>query len=404
MTSARPAYGTVVVGASVAGVRVVDALRQAGYTGSVLLLGAEDHLPCDRPPLTKEFLAGKWDEARIRLRPETWFLEHSIDLRLGVEATGIDTVARRVSLADGTAVGYGQCVIATGATPRRGPWTSRRTHVVRTLADASALRSALEPDVDVVVIGGGYIGAEVAAAAHGRGCRVTVVDVVPNPYERSLGRELGETLCTVHARHGVTAHFGVGVRAVRDVPDRAVVVLDDGTELTAHVAVVGIGVVPNTAWLDGSAVEVDDGVVCDEFGRTSAESVYAIGDVARWAGRRHEHWTSAVEQAAAVGRTLAAPGSPAASASDGYVWSDQYDWKVQLAGETGPHLRPEVVSSATGEVPRLAALYRDAAGVLVGVAALNWPKAFLTCRRTVGYVSAEQQVAALRTLAVPAGV
>jgi phthalate 3,4-dioxygenase ferredoxin reductase subunit len=383
----------LIVGASLAGVRTAESLRQAGFEGSILLIGDEPELPYDRPPLSKQFLAGEWDHDRIRLITAERAAELRIDLGLGVVATALDPDVHRVTLADGGSIRYRAVVLATGASARPGPWTgSRYTRTLRSLADSAALRSELEPGRRVVVIGAGYIGAEVAATSHARGCAVTVVDVAENPYARSLGTELGSLVCAIHERHGVQAHFGAGVAGIRDEAAIAAVELSAGTVIEADVVVVGIGAAPNTSWLAGSGLDVADGVACDDFGRAlGVPDVYAVGDVARWGDRRHEHWTSATEQARALGHNIAHPEAPMGSEDVGYVWSHQYDWKIQLVGETGPELDCKVIGDLDGEMPRVAGVYRDDAGRFRGIAAVNWPKAFVTGRRALGVKPDEQE-------------
>jgi NADPH-dependent 2,4-dienoyl-CoA reductase/sulfur reductase-like enzyme len=389
------AADVLIVGASVAGTRCVEALRQGGYGGSLLLVDADTELPHDRPPLSKQFLAGAWDAERVRLLTAQRSADLDVDLRLGTGAVALDPAARTVTLADGARVRYGSVVIATGASARPSPWgASPRVLTVRNLTDSERLRACLVPGARVVVVGGGWIGAEIAATATGRHCRVLVVDVVANPYARSLGAELGEIVSSVHARHGVEARYGTAVAAVRRGPDGIAVELSDGSTVPADVVVVGIGAAPNTQWLVGSGLSVDDGVVCDRWGRAvGADGVWAAGDVARWGGHRHEHWTSAVEQARAVAHNIAAPLDRIPSAGDGYVWSDQYDWKIQLVGDTGVHLDCMVIGDV--EQPRVAALFCDADGVLIGTATVNWPKAFLAGRRAIGSAAAAH-AAALR--------
>jgi phthalate 3,4-dioxygenase ferredoxin reductase subunit len=383
----------LIVGASLAGVRTAESLRQEGFEGSILLIGDEPELPYDRPPLSKQFLAGEWDHDRIRLITAERAAELGIDLGLGVVATGLDPVAHQVRLADGSSIRYGTVVLATGASARPGPWTdSKYTRTLRSLADSVALRGNLEPGRRVVVIGAGYIGAEVAATAHARGCAVTVVDVAPNPYSRSLGDNLGEFVCGIHARHGVQSYLGAGVAGVSDGDAGAAVELSDGTVLEADAVVVGIGAAPNTGWLGDSGLDVIDGVACDEFGRAlGVADVFAVGDVARWGGRRAEHWTSATEQARAIGHSIAQPDAPVGSDDVGYVWSHQYDWRIQLVGQTGPEFDCKVIGDVGGELPRVAGVYRDDTGRFVGIAAVNWPKAFVTGRRALGLEPDEQE-------------
>jgi len=387
----------LVVGGSVAGARCAEALRHNGFDGSIMLVSDDPEPPYDRPPLSKQFLAGDWPIDRVRLLSHERAAELGVELRLPTAATGLTPADHRVTLADGQIVRYGAVVVATGAAARLSPWgTPPGVHTVRSLADSERLRADLTPGARVVVIGGGWIGAEVAATAHRRGCDVTVVDAVANPYARAIGDELGQLVCDIHARHGVDARFTTGVAGLHREGSGLAVELTDGSVLSADAVVVGIGAVPNTAWLAGSGLTVDDGVVCDAFGRAvGVEDVWAAGDVARWGQRRHEHWTSAVEQARAVAHNIAHPHDLVGSASDGYVWSDQYSWKIQLAGDTGAHVECELVVD-DADTPRLAALYRDGTGRLVGVAAVNWPKAFIGGRRAIGAVSAREHADALR--------
>lgn len=387
----------LVVGGSVAAARCVEALRHSGFAGSVRLVSDEAEAPYDRPPLSKQFLAGDWELGRIRLLSVERAAELDVALSLGTAAAHLDTDAHRVTLADGQVVSYGSVILATGASARRSPWGEPPgLHTVRSLDDSARLRDELQPGRAVVVIGGGWIGAEIAATARARGCAVTVVDVAANPYARALGDELGRLVCAIHDRHGVAARFMTGVAGVRSGAAGLTVDLTDGSSLEAGVVVVGIGAVPNTDWLTGSGVIVDDGVVCDEYGRAcGVADVWAIGDVARWGARRHEHWTSAVEQARAVAHNIATS-DLVRSASDGYVWSDQYSWKIQLAGDTGSHVDCELVVDDAAR-PRLAALYRDSQARLVGVATVNWPKAFIRARRSIGTAEAFEHPAALRT-------
>jgi NADPH-dependent 2,4-dienoyl-CoA reductase/sulfur reductase-like enzyme len=400
----------LVVGASVAGARCAQALRTNGFDGSILLVGDDIELPHDRPPLSKQFLAGEWDAPKLCLLTAERAAELGIALRLGVAAAALDLAHRQVTLADRTLVRFASLVIATGASARPSPWgTPPGVHTLRSLADSRRLREQLHTGARVVVIGGGWIGSEVAATAVGIGCQVVVLDGARNPYARSLGPELGELLSGVHHWHDVPTHYGAGVENVCAAADGLVVELADGGSLAADVVVVGIGAAPNTQWLTGSGLSVEDGVACDDFGRAigadgrPVPGVWAVGDVARWGRHRHEHWSSAIEQARAVAHNLTHPLQLTASADDGYVWSDQYGWRVQLVGETGPHLESVLVEHGHNDAgaPRVAALYRDADGRLVGTATVNWPKAFLAGRHAIGQLTAAEHEASLRALSVP---
>jgi NADPH-dependent 2,4-dienoyl-CoA reductase/sulfur reductase-like enzyme len=388
--------GTVViVGSSIAGVRAAQALRAEGHRGRIVLVGAESEPPYDKPPLSKQFLAGTWDTEKIGLLSPAEAADAGIELRLGTPATHLDPAAHRIRLADGTDIGYATCVIATGAAARPAPWaTVDGVHVLRTLGDGRALRRDLTRagTGHVVVVGGGFIGAEAAATARRLGHDVTVVDPLPLPMARVLGPEVGAHLAALHRRHGVATRFGTGVRSVTGKAGDLRVELDDGTLLTARTVLVGIGAVPNDGWLASSGLRLDDGVLCDEYCRArDVPDVFAAGDVARWyhpghgAHVRVEHWTNAVEQAAQVAHNITHPEAMRPYAPVEYVWSDQYDWKLQIVGR--PVRNGAVGGGAVlvgrweGADARAAALYGDADGRLRAAATVNWPRALLDCRR-----------------------
>lgn len=328
----------VVVGASLAGLRAVETLRGEGYDGNLVLVGAEPWLPYDRPPLSKEVLRGEWGEERLALRRKDYdSLE--LDLRLGTRATALDAQARQVELDDGTRLDFDGLLIATGSAPRTLPGTDglQGVHVLRTLDDALALRADLEAAPRrVVVVGAGFIGAEVAASCRQLGLAVTLVEPLPAPMERGLGREAGGWMAEVHREHGVDLRLDMGVDAIEGGTRVERVKLSDGAVLDTDVVVVGIGVTPVTGWLESSGLEIDDGVVCDATCATRVPGVVAAGDVARWHhplyGRaiRMEHWTNAVEQGVAAARRLLGRAEPFDAIP--LFWSDQYDLKIQLAG------------------------------------------------------------------------
>ncbi|TYK51009.1 NAD(P)/FAD-dependent oxidoreductase [Actinomadura decatromicini] len=378
----------VVVGSSVAGVRTAQALTAGGFDGRVLVIGAEDTEPYDKPPLSKHFLTGAWAAGRLSLLnggPS----DERIELRLGAAAEHLDVADKQVSLADGTRVPYDVCVIATGASARPSPWAARDgVHVLRTLGDGAALRRDLLRGGEVVVVGGGFVGAEVAAAARGLACRVTIVDPLLDPMARVLGPAVGPLLTGIHERHGVRTRFGAGVVAIEGTSGDLRVFLDDGTVLPAATVVVGIGAVPNDGWLRSSGLDVANGVLCDEYCRAlGTRDVFAAGDVARWPHPRHtdhvrvEHWTNAVEQAACVARNIVQPDEPVPYRPVEYVWSDQYDWKIQIVGSPARTTGHTVIGDLTGDRPRAAVASTDAAGRLAAAVTLNWPRALVTCRR-----------------------
>ncbi|MFD3587770.1 NAD(P)/FAD-dependent oxidoreductase [Streptomyces sp. NPDC058683] len=386
------AHKVVVVGSSVAGIRTAQALTaEADADVAVTVIGEEAEWPYDRPPLSKQILAGAWDRERIALLGEADATAAGIELRLGVAAAGLDTTARRVKLADGSVVGYDTLVIATGLSARPSPWRPESgVHLLRTLADSTNLKQHLLPGSSVVVIGGGFIGAEAAAAARTAGCEVTVVDPVAVPMARVAGPVLGGLLSQVHARHGVDARFGVGVRSVTGAAGDLTVALDDGTRLRAATVVVGIGATPNVGWLADSGLTIDDGVVCDEYlAAVGAPGVYAVGDVARWPHPvlgtlvRSEHWTNAIDQARCAALNITHPDARVPYQPSDYVWSDQYDWKLQLIGRPLDGGQEALVGDLEAQRPRAALLHTDAAGRLCAAAVVNWPKALLQCRRMI---------------------
>jgi phthalate 3,4-dioxygenase ferredoxin reductase subunit len=381
----------VVVGSSVGGVRTAQALRSEGFDGRVVLVGEEARLPYDKPPLSKQFLAGSWDDERVALLTRAAADAARIELRLGVAAQRLDVAGRQVVLADGERLDYDAVVIATGAAARPSPWGPRSgVHVVRTLGDSESLQADLRRDGHVVVVGGGFIGAEVAATARSLGREVTVVDPLSVPIGRVVGAEVGAHFAELHRRHGVATRFGTGVESVEGEAGDLRVVLTDGTELTAATVVVGIGATPNDGWLADSGLLVENGVVCDEYSRAvDTPAVFAVGDVARWFHPDHgehtrvEHWTNAVDQAVCVAHNIGHPDDLRAYRPVEYVWSDQYDWKIQIVGR--PHRATEhhLVGDPATDRPRFAVLYRGRDGELTAAVTVNWPKALVTCRRLI---------------------
>ncbi|MCX2933711.1 FAD-dependent oxidoreductase [Mycobacterium sp. CVI_P3] len=383
----------VIVGSSVAGVRTARALRTQEFGGRIVLIGKEAGLPYDKPPLSKQFLAGTWDVDRLTLLAAEDAEAAGIELLLGSAAERLDIAARMVYLVDGTAVPYDVLVVATGADARPSPWpVESGMHVVRTLDDGRRLADDLTSSSGpVVVIGGGFIGAEVAATAHAMGRTVTIIDPLGAPIGRILGEELAPMFNDLHRRHGVTTRFGEGVESVEGTAGNLKVTMTNGETLQASIVVVGIGARPNDGWLESSGLLIADGVVCDEFCRAADHSeIFAVGDVARWYHPRHredvrvEHWTNASEQAACVAHNILHPAELRPYGPVEFVWSDQYDWKIQIAGRPGRADFLRLIGNLQGERPRAAAIYSDESGVIRGAVTVNWPKAILACRRLIG--------------------
>ncbi len=376
----------VIVGASLAGLRAAETLRADGFEGAVTVVGAEPHRPYDRPPLSKKLLLGEWEPDRVVLRKADAFDELDVDWRLGEAATGLDIGDREVHLADGATLGYDGLVIATGAACRRLPDDGGHpdVHELRTLDDALRLRRRLgDGDRSVVVIGAGFIGLEVAATARQRGNAVTVLELAPAPLTRAVGADMGRAIGALHEAEGVALRCGVGIERLVEPG----VLLAGGELVRADVVVVGIGVAPAVGWLDGSGLELRDGVVCgsDLAARTAdgsvAPGVYAAGDVARWVNplfdeeMRVEHWTNAAEQGEHAARNLLRTSrgeTPEPFAAVPFFWSDQYAHRIQFLGHAGPDDDALVVAGRVEDGTFLALYGR--AGRLRGVLGLNAPR------------------------------
>jgi 3-phenylpropionate/trans-cinnamate dioxygenase ferredoxin reductase subunit len=383
-----------VVGASLAGLRAAETLRAEGYRGRVVLIGAERHLPYDRPPLSKQFLAGTWGLDRLLLRPPSKVDALSLELRLGRRAVALDVDGHVLELDDGDRLVYDGAVVATGAHPRVLTDTARiaGVHVLRTLEDCLAIGQDLGDAGALVVIGAGFIGSEVAATGHALGLPVTVIEALPVPLSRVLGDRMGLACAALHTDHGVELRMGTGVTGlVADGPAGRArvsgVALVDGSVVPAAVVVVGIGVDPTTAWLADSGLEIDNGVRADAT-LHAADDVVVAGDLARWfdpglgSEVRIEHWTNAAEQGAAAARSLLAgrhhalPYSPVP-----YFWSDQYDTKIQVIGH--PHPDDEVVVvDGSVEERRFVALYARE-GILTAALGFSRPRQLMAYRALV---------------------
>jgi NADPH-dependent 2,4-dienoyl-CoA reductase/sulfur reductase-like enzyme len=380
--------GTLVVGGSIGGVRTVQQLRRLGYDRAITVVEAEPLPPYDRPPLSKEVLLDD-DTLRPTLLDPARAEELEVDLLLGRAATRVRPGRRQVELEDGQVIGYENAlVVATGARARRSPWAHpTRVLALRTWDDAERLRQVLGSATSIVIIGAGFIGAEVASAARRRGVAVAMVDVLPLPMARHLGAEVAELFVDLHQRHDVATHFGTTVDELFADDHGVEVRLGDGTVLRADAAVVGLGTELNLEWLLDSSLRVDDGLVCDEFCRADEQAgVFAVGDVARWwhpglgTLARSEHWTNAVEQAAVVAHNIAHPEDLKVHAPIAYVWSNQYDWKVQMAGQPSAAVSHCRIDGADGQ---FAVLYEGPEGLLCGVLTVNWPSSSVRGRKSL---------------------
>jgi NADPH-dependent 2,4-dienoyl-CoA reductase/sulfur reductase-like enzyme len=390
-----PSDGTaVVVGASLSGWRAVETLRAEGFHGAITLVGQELHLPYDRPPLSKQVLAGTWPPEKAVLADRKRSSELRVHEVLGRRAVGLDVAGRKVELDDGTVVAGDGLVLATGATPRQlsgtgGLRASDGLFTLRTLDDALALRAALTAveSCRVVVIGAGFIGAEVASTCVGLGCRVTVVEAMEIPLSNVLGPLIGAHCGSLHTAAGVDLRTGVGVAEVRRAEAGGLAVeLADGAVVEGDVVVVGIGVAPAVEWLKGSGLALDNGVVCDDR-LFAADGVVAAGDMARWTWRhdggaeqiRIEHWQVAAEAGVAAARNLlAGRGDAVPFAPVPYFWSDQFGIRFQVLGNPGGTDDVEIVDGSLAEGKFVALFGR--AGRLRAVMAIARPRRLMGFR------------------------
>lgn len=334
--SSRPP-GVLIAGGGLAAQRAAETLRRSGYDGPVRVIAGEAQEPYDRPPLSKEFLAGDVDETALRLRPDAWYADHAVELLLGERAAALDAAARTVTLESGGRLRYAQLLIATGCVPRRLPGSERfdNVHELRTLADARALRDALRPGARVVIVGAGFIGQEVAATAHRLGAEVTIVEAAASPLAAVLGEELGGWFTQLHREEGIEVLVSAQIARLHGDWGVQAVELQDGRRLDCDLMVVGIGTEPATAWLAGSGLD-DGGIRVDAAGRSAAPGVFAAGDacrsfdVALGTHVRTEHWEAAGRQGAAAARAMLglAPAPPAVAS----FWSDQHGVRIQYLG------------------------------------------------------------------------
>ena len=382
-SDARDTDGIVIVGGGLAAARTAEQLRKSDYSGPITIVSDEVHLPYDRPPLSKEVLRKEVDDTA--LKPREWYDDNDITLRLGSAATGLDTAAQTVTLDDGTTLRYDELVIATGLVPRRIPAIPdlEGIRVLRSFDESLALREHASAAQRAVVIGAGFIGCEVAASLRSLGVDVVLVEPQPTPLAAVLGEQIGELVARLHRAEGVDVRLGVGVAEVRGDSHVEAVVLSDGTELPADIVVVGIGSRPATEWLEGSGVQVDNGVICDEAGRTSAPNVWALGDVASWRDAtghqgRVEHWSNVADQARAVVPAMLGHDVPPVVVVP-YFWSDQYDVKIQCLGEPEAD---DIVHVVEDDGRKFLAYYeRD--GALVGVVGGGMPGKVMKVRAKI---------------------
>ena len=376
----------VIVGGGLAASRTAEQLRRAEHTGEVVIVSDEVHLPYDRPPLSKDALhRDDHDFAAVTLKPREFYDENNITLMLGSAAASVDSAAKTVTLSDGSVVEYDELVIATGLVPKRIPSFPDLDgiHVLRSYDQSQALRRQAGSARHAVVIGAGFIGCEVTASLRALGVDVVLVEPQPEPLASVLGEKIGALVARLHRAEGVDVRAGVGVAEVRGDGRVQQVVLADGSELDADLVIVGIGSRPATDWLADTGIAVDNGIVCDNVGRTSAPHVWALGDVASWRDAtghqaRVEHWSNVAEQARVLVPSLLGR-EPPESVVVPYFWSDQYDVKIQCLGEPEAD---DVVHVVEDDGRKFLAYYeRD--GVVAGVVGGGMPGKVMKARSKI---------------------
>ena len=407
VTSDRAA-GFVIVGASLAGVRAAEAAHRVGYKLPVTLIGDEIHLPYDRPPLSKAFIVDG-GEADYHLSADE-LTALGVTMRLGVTATAIDSARKRVLLSNGKELPYDKLLICTGASPRRLlqlPALPGIFHL-RTLDDAEAIRKALDEGSEVVIVGAGFIGSEIASSAKKHGANVTIVEASPVPLVRAVGPVIGDAISGLHKRNGVRLLCGIQIEQVIGEDRVRAVRLSNGETIPADLVVVGIGAAPATAWLAGSGIQLhpgDGGIICNEYLETSIPGIYAAGDLAHWPNgamdmaMRLENWTNAADQGAHAAMNAVGRNQPRAYESVPYFWSDWYGQRIQFVGSAVS----DSVTYASGgsNDDRFLALYR-LGNRLIGATALNEPRQMMKLRRFIGQNGHWDDVAALlESAAVP---
>lgn len=382
----------VIVGASHAGFHTAKELRRRGFDGRVTVVGEEHHPPYDRPPLSKQLLAGHLTADDVRLASREQLAELDITTRLGTAARAADPDGHTVTLDDGNRLPYTELVLATGVAPRPFPGgvTNPRVHTIKTLEDASRLAGQLLPGRRVAVIGSGFLGTEIAWTAAGRGCAVTLLGTAEFPLA-GLGRLVGNTVGERMTAGGIEVVNSRSVRRIAHTADAAVLTLDDGTETVADVVVTAVGSTPNVEWLHGSGLHIDDGVRCDAYGR-AAPRVYAVGDVANWYWPEHgrhirvEHQMNAGEQARIVAANLL--GAEQRLAPLPFFWSHQGGDRLVVYGHPTDSASFELAEGSVAD-NRFAGTYRDG-GRHVAVLAWNAPKPALRLRqRAIEEISAQ---------------
>lgn len=381
--------GVVIVGGGQAGYQIAASLRTEGFDGPITLIGDEPHAPYQRPPLSKAFVTGKQDQTRLLLRPESFYRDHHIDFLCGEKVIAIERTTRTIRLKSGRQLRYVKLVLALGARNRRIPISGAELEGVcylRTLAEAVELKQRLAQTQQVVVIGGGFVGLEIAASARSLGKPVTVLEALPKLMTRAVGSAISEFVRAAHVSQGSEIVLSVQVKEVRGSAGKAnAIVLSDGRTIMADLVVVGVGIVPNTELAHEAGLPTDNGIVADEFLRTADEHIFAIGDCARYPSAfsgspvRLESVQNAVDQAVCVARNIA--GKPASYGAVPWFWSDQFDIRLQMAGLAAGH--DQHVIRGNPETGKFS-VFHFRAGRLCSVDSVNRPADHLAARKLLG--------------------
>ncbi|OEJ20863.1 pyridine nucleotide-disulfide oxidoreductase [Streptomyces agglomeratus] len=370
----------VIVGASLAGAKAAQTLREEGFDGPIVLLGEESERPYERPPLSKGYLLGKDERDTVYVHPPQWYAEHDVDLRLGSTATAVDPAGHEVTFADGSRIGYEKLLLTTGSSPRHLTVPGADldgVHYLRRLADSDRIKESFESASRIVVIGAGWIGLETAAAARAAGVEVTVLEMAELPLLRVLGREVAQVFADLHTDHGVDLRFSVQVAEITGTEGRANgVLLEDGSRITADAVIVGVGITPNTQLADAAGLEVDNGIRVDAHLRTSHPDIYAAGDVANAFHPllvkhiRVEHWANAVNQPQVAAKAML--GQDVAYDRVPYFFTDQYDLGMEYTGYVEPGGYDQVVFRGRRETREFIAFWLSGGRVLAGMNVNVW--------------------------------
>lgn len=387
------------VGGSVAGVHAVESLREIGFQGDLVLASAEHSLPYNRPPLSKEILLGKQKAQEILLRPEGFYEELNVDLRLGNAAEKLDTAQKVLRFADGSELSYDGLILATGSVARKPAQKGDAppVHLIRTVEEAVALQAELRPGRRLAVLGGGFLALEIASAAVQQGVEVSLIARNVSPLAGLLGHDVGQWYVKLHERHGAKVYCGSPVARYDQTHDGVDITLENGAKISADIVAAGIGAEPGVKWLEGSTLALNDGVVCSASLHTTAVDVVAAGDIARWHNpifgeeMRIEHWSNAADQGRHAAKTLLGDDKPFSSVP--YFWTDQYDTKLRFIGRAAGFTDVRVEHMTDGEL--VVSIGRM--GVLIGAVCVGAPRLLAQYKAAIQQQTPWSEAASLAT-------